>query len=101
MPCIAIDPALALLEVHWIRRCVPMNDRVTPAVEVDALLPNARRGEDEWPERAVERFAHLRHARVVFGLALAAVPQSEPAAEPDRSPIGVERIERAVLRGSQ
>ena len=51
---VAVDPSLALLQVHGITRQVPVRDLGTPCVEIQSLLSDGRGGEHMGPERAVE-----------------------------------------------
>lgn len=55
MALVAIHPPLAQIQVDDIGRLVPVHKRVKPPVEVDALLADGRAGEQEGPERRVER----------------------------------------------
>jgi hypothetical protein len=63
----AIHPAFALFEVDGAAREVPVDDGVAPPVEVDALLADARRHQDERGERAIEGSANgaVAHIGVV------------------------------------
>ena len=51
---VAVNPSLALLQVHGITRQVPVRDCATPGVEIQPLLSDGGGGEDMGPERAVE-----------------------------------------------
>ncbi len=51
------DAALPLLEVHRTGWRIPVDNCVTPPVEVHTFLADGRGGKDERPERAVERSA--------------------------------------------
>ena len=73
-----IDAAVPLLKVDRATRDVPVDQVVTPRVEVDALLPNTRRDEYEGRKRGAERFSHFwRSGSTVLCLHVA-VAQSEP-----------------------
>ena len=72
-----VHPAFALFEVDGVRREVPVHHRMAPPMEVDSLLPDACRCENEWPERTVERVADLRSANALGVFGRCAVPQRE------------------------
>ncbi len=59
MALIAVDPAFSLLKVNWIRREIPVDDRVAVVMEVEAFLADGCSREGEGPERRVESFAYL------------------------------------------
>jgi type I restriction enzyme M protein len=48
---VAIYPALALLQVHGVRRQVPVRDSVAVVMKIEALLPHRGRDKHERPER--------------------------------------------------
>ncbi len=79
----AVDPSLALLEVDRAPWEVPVDDCMAPPVEVDALLPDAGRDEDERSERAVERRPDSAVTDVGIVTKASAVPQSEAGLEGD------------------
>ena len=59
VPLVAVDAALALLEVDRVGGQVPVDDGVAVGVEVETLLPDRGGRQDERPERRVEGGAHL------------------------------------------
>lgn len=90
---IAIHSALALLEVHWVRRRVPVDDRAAPPVEVDPFLAHARSRQNPRPERAVECRTNLREPRRLVALAGGSIAKCESTGEGD-APTGSVWIER-------
>ena len=56
---VAVDSTLALLQIHWIARQVPVHDCRTPCVEIQTLLPDGCGRKDMGPEWAVECDAHI------------------------------------------
>lgn len=52
--CVSLETmnaALALLQIHWIARKIPMIDAITIGMEVETFLTDGCRGENERPER--------------------------------------------------
>src|SRR4051812_43712710 len=50
MPLVAMHTTLSLLEIDRVRWKVPVDHCVAVWMEIQAFLPNGRRGEDEGPE---------------------------------------------------
>ena len=82
----AMDPPLALLQVHRVRRQVPVHDGMAVGMEVEPLLPHRGGGQDERPERRVESLAHpvdsLNRLAVLH-------PVTQPQAEARSKPNGL------------
>ena len=50
---------IPLLEIHRVRRQVPVHHRMAVGVEVEAFLPDRSARQHEGPERRIERGPHL------------------------------------------
>src|SRR5262245_58632289 len=77
--------SFALLQVHRVRRQIPVNGRVAVGVKSESFLSQRRSSQDKWPEGGVERSANLVgtcRLGAVFGLLITethheARPQSD------------------------
>ena len=52
---VAVDAAFTLLEVHGVRRQIPVHDRVAVGVEVQAFLADGSGRKDAGPEGGINR----------------------------------------------
>src|SRR5690606_3511809 len=93
-----VDPAFSLLQIHRAPGQAPMDDGMPVEVETESLLPYRGRGEDERPERRVERMADMVHPHFVL---LVRAPTTEPDGEPpahrlafddDRAGLGLRNV---------
>lgn len=84
MVLVAMHPALALFHVNGVPRQVPMHHPVAIKVEIEPLLPDRGRGENERAKWRVEGLPNLIDALGAI-LATAALDEAsgEPAAHPE------------------
>nr|WP_170850691.1 hypothetical protein [Arthrobacter sp. OV608] len=54
IPQIPVHTPLPLFEIDRVAKNIPMDNRVGPPVEIDALLAHRRGGQDERPKRTVK-----------------------------------------------
>ncbi len=66
VPLVPVDAAFSLFKINWVRRQIPMHDRVAVVMEVEPLLPHGRAGQDERPEGRVECRPYMTCAVSIF-----------------------------------
>lgn len=92
-----MDATFALLEIYRVAGKIPVDEPVTPRMEVEALLTDGRARHDEGPERTVEGCPH-RVLRV-RGAAPGTVVVGANVAETDRE-VGAHLLGTGLASGS-